>query len=140
MNDEEERKNVPSPRAPVHTPGPWVVVAHPGGTRRRGDAVVAPESPDRFGDVTVGYAGPLVAETLTPEDARLIAAAPEMLAALEGVEKWRTDLGDLLEFSTSWIHDSTEWASNENLGPKWQALWNAWPNVKALISKARGNE
>lgn len=41
---------------------------------------------------------------------------------------WR-DLGELLTFSEKWIHDATEWESNDVLGPRWQALWHAWPTT-----------
>jgi len=60
----------------THTPGPWTYV----------------ESPDCAGDFQIGphpgWAGGTVAEsTTTVDDARLIAAAPEMLAELHSLRE-----------------------------------------------------
>jgi hypothetical protein len=65
-----------------HTPGPWTVVAD--------DMVYAfPPSTDPEA-IAVGYANDaqLIAEVSIVEDARLIAAAPDLLAVLVKYHEW----------------------------------------------------
>lgn len=66
----------------AHTPGPWVVVkseAHAGN----------PESVRvDIHSLGVAYSPAHVASDIMPEDARLIAAAPEMLDVLRDVLDW----------------------------------------------------
>ena len=72
-----------------HTPGPWCL-----DITRDGDGdvvrVVQEEStahPYHIAEV-YGHGGDAVTDTQRMRDARLIAAAPEMLEALETIEKW----------------------------------------------------
>jgi hypothetical protein len=71
-----------------HTPGPWTVVAD--------DTVYAfPPSTDPKA-IAAGYANDaqLIAEVSVAEDARLIAAAPDLLEAMEAVsDEWDAYIG-----------------------------------------------
>lgn len=79
-----------------HTPGPWNVEKCRYGfavyASKTGDAVVKTEDAEgRYGAIDNGA------------DARLIAAAPELLAALEGMEKWASSIHDGYPPSTASI-------------------------------------
>lgn len=72
-----------------HTPGPWIVSRF--SPLRRGWTAVHGD-PEQDGWT-------LVAEAQTERDARLIAAAPDMLAALEEVESYFDDRADVVDGS-----------------------------------------
>jgi hypothetical protein len=78
-----------------HTPGPWNVEKCRYGFAvyaKTGDAVVKTEDVEgRYGAID------------NEADARLIAAAPELLAALEGMEKWASSIHDGYPPSTASI-------------------------------------
>jgi hypothetical protein len=61
-----------------HTPGPWRI-------GKQGGSVVADIPIPEIGgsDCIEYYGGHLVAESITPSNAKLIAAAPDMLEALQ---------------------------------------------------------
>ena len=62
-----------------HTPGPWLVMSG--------------AYEDRFTEIVTEPGGPLIARVFT-DDARLIAAAPDLLAALERIAAGTLDLPD----------------------------------------------
>ncbi len=44
------------------------------------------------------------------------------------------DTMDLIELSTKWLNDATQWGEDERLGPMWEAIYarrNALDAVKA---------
>lgn len=65
-----------------HTPGPWGVIDNGGDVRP--EAIYAPEA----GGYIVATTWAIVREPQRKANARLIAAAPELLAALEKCEAW----------------------------------------------------
>ena len=74
---------------PRPTPGPWRYVVL-GRTKRRVEmgAVVADSSTRPGSDEDVQhYGGHMVCESVSPVNARLIAAAPDLLEALDALEK-----------------------------------------------------
>ena len=97
----------------VHTPGPWFVTLAAGGTGRP-QIVRAVDS--RVQDIVCQRGG-----ALTPENARLIAAAPELLAALK-------ELIDAGQFAVDSCDDI---AIMLRLG-------QATDNARAVIAKAEG--
>ena len=40
---------------------------------------------------------------------------------------WSLDIAALIEFSSKWIHDSTLWDNDDELGPRWQGIWSRAP-------------
>lgn len=92
---------------PKHTPGPWYVVYSP---KKRPGTFIR----DRVDHLEISYCNS--AETSRPEaDARLIAAAPDMLAGLEAVET-------ALEYQTPDTEDDRELLEK----------------IKRALTKARG--
>lgn len=68
----------------THTPGPWQV----SGGRSRIDAYGHTVGPDGFGIACVFYSDQTTAEHIASlADARLIAAAPDLLKALNALER-----------------------------------------------------
>lgn len=68
--------------SPTHTPGPWSI-------GRQGWCVIADhpiEAGPRGADDVEYYGGHLICESVTPNNARLIAAAPELLEMLQSIE------------------------------------------------------
>jgi len=86
----------------THTPGPWYTCSKPDSLQ---------------GLVSAENTGKTVALTYDPKDAPLVAAAPELLAVLEGVIQLWDDL---------YCHESD---------PGEQEVWG---RVRALIAKAKG--
>jgi hypothetical protein len=72
-----------------HTPGPWRI-------GKQGGSVVADTPVPEMGgsDSLDYYGGHLIAESITPSNAKLIAAAPELLDVVRRCELW---LGTLPE-------------------------------------------
>ncbi|MCP4468895.1 MAG: hypothetical protein GY813_19380 [Halieaceae bacterium] len=84
----------------THTPGPWRVGSNP-------SAIVHGPAPasDSTDITSIAYGGQLVAESVfVAADATLIAAAPEMLAALENLAK-RIDSASGAGILTAGQHD-----------------------------------
>lgn len=90
-----------------HTPGPWVLDEYKEGlyfdVRRRWDSNVTPGNSDTYGSgegahiTGISYGGPGAVPTRAQAEAngRLIAAAPDLLAALERIAVWDFNiLGD----------------------------------------------
>lgn len=66
---------------PKFTPGPWRVGKH-------GSVVSDAPVPEVHGsDAIEYYGGHVICETITPSNARLVAASPELLEALSGLLK-----------------------------------------------------
>lgn len=118
--------------AGAHTPGPWKAVAHGGHSTvvsmaepSRNDNRIPPYAYDEKRGYSVGY--PFVDEQketrldfvcFSHTDARLIAAAPELLDALIHIEEY-------------WNRDQNETAMAD-------ALWHIIETASAAIAKARG--
>lgn len=62
-----------------HTPGPWAITDH----NEAGDFYIGRTDAPEYVAIVTG--GPFLAAEITQANARLIAAAPEMLAALEAI-------------------------------------------------------
>ena len=120
-----------------HTPGPWQI------GKNFGSVVCDTPVPGiRGSDDTEYYGGHLIAESVTEANARLIAAAPELLEALHiqhacgapakanlydegGVEGWH------------WTHpDGREWTA----AGAWDEAPPMHPVVRAAIAKATGEQ
>ncbi|MCE1001859.1 hypothetical protein [Pseudomonas sp. NMI1173_11] len=91
-----------------HTPGPWRVGRH--SSEVIADMPADPPFRGMTDDCVKHYGGYLVAESCAADDARLIAAAPELLEALENLEN---DCGQIPD--------------------------HAWELIQSAIAKARGN-
>lgn len=79
-----------------HTPGPWII-------GKIGGTVISENIPEQFKDLKTGhidseyYGGFLIAESiLTKKDAKLIAAAPDLLDACQSVME--SPRGETLSF------------------------------------------
>jgi hypothetical protein len=55
------------------------------------------------------------------------ARVAELEAAYAKALVWSHDIVDVINFSSRWIHDSTLWEGDEELGPKWQDIWDRAP-------------
>ena len=106
--------NTPMDKAPIQTPGPWAIE---GFTRAGGKTnVIISYGVNCYGDGPENYV--CEARGVTLKDARLIAAAPELLAALQELHL-RTVIG-------------TEDQRHDALKKAWAAI------LKATITKATG--
>lgn len=83
-NNPEQPASPGAPSAPsAHTPGPW----------RWDRGIVPPDGPERYADIYVDSGDTIIAHfnDLVPEglaNARLIAAAPELLALAQSLQRW----------------------------------------------------
>ena len=88
-----------------HTPGPWSVRTTRGKPVRYDGKWLVDGPTGLRSDVTGEKVGPPVADVhLSHEDARLIAAAPELLATLEDMAAW-TDEGVTVEDLANWMRE-----------------------------------
>lgn len=95
-----------------HTPGPWTMAHHEG----------LP-----YADVTGPPRGKAIAHDMLPADARLIAAAPEMLEVLR-------DMADTLQ----WLQDSGNLKSPIEPHPYGLGIMAVKQKARAAIRKATG--
>jgi len=109
-----------------HTPGPWIVERENGETHVRTDDIdgwYVATCPEQPGD------GDAI------DNARLIAAAPDLLAALEAM---RYRLIDAIEDSGYSVSGPTNWNAEPGF-PKWVASARADLAIaQAAIAQARG--
>jgi len=87
-----------------HTPGPWKI--------GKGSFVIAdsPAPGIRGSDMIEYYGGHLICESVSEENAYLIAAAPDLLESLEGIvsastDKWETSYADFKEQFMPWAQN-----------------------------------
>jgi len=113
--------------AAQHTPGPWMAAARPSSVA--GLPVVAQPSGRSIASVTFFHLGEAFAnhDRESQANARLIAAAPDLLAALETVHDYASDVarGDMI--CPGYSGDLRAMAT-EDLA-----------RIKAAIAKARGH-
>ena len=104
-----------APAKATHTPGPWRIGSHGG---------IVADFPIAHGvkgtDDTAYYGGYLICETVAPCNQPLIAAAPDLLAALERAEEA--------------LWPSVEGETEESCHPQ---IWDAYHGALAAIAKAR---
>ena len=78
----------------THTSGPWTVTGPgPYDTESRVTLTVAQDSPTKTQVALVGNAPALMTRAEAEANARLIAAAPELLQALKTITKWADETG-----------------------------------------------
>lgn len=99
-----------------HTPGPWTAKLEGGtmaikGMRNGGLCNIARDLWDEDNEPELDE---------VDANARLIAAAPELLAALRGLAQWVSDNHAYEE----WLNDNEEWQSYDDL-PEMQAAYEA---------------
>jgi hypothetical protein len=56
--------------------------------------------------------------------AELEAENERLKARLADYEALVSNYEDVIETSSKWLHDSTQWYGDEYLAPKWQDLWD----------------
>lgn len=124
--------NAPVAKQTAHTPGPWKVMPCPvhGGKHPYHDQrwIAAAETQIEFGATPEDWrceTGSLICEMRdgAPENARLIAAAPELLAAL-------TEIAELAEKGAIMIHETGK--------PTWSLVDAVSSIARAAIAKATG--
>ncbi len=73
-----------------------------------------------------GHAPDCAEYALEREDRlRALEAENEALKAkVAGYDALIMSYEDVIEYSSKWLHDSTQWQSDETLAPKWRALWD----------------
>lgn len=105
-----------------HTPGPWTVRGH----------AIEHDFPETDETMVVGYVednGPSGPEAAA--NARLIAAAPDLLAALESFELYPLIAGIEGHHATSNCNDSGQWQLVE-------AYYRQLESIRAAIAAAKG--
>lgn len=112
-------KNTNQTPAVGHTPGPWSIVGHAFPGLNREDRPLI----DACGDTLGVVRGSGVVASIRDANARLISAAPDLLAAceelLDGIERWDEAMSKLVDVSKL---------------PKWAGKDRA----RAAIAKAKG--
>lgn len=115
-----------------HTPGPWRVGETFG-------AIVSdsPVSGIRGSDNVEAYGGHLIAESVAQQNRALIAAAPELLAALQDFEIEECPSCN----GTGKEHGTDEHNGCHRCGGAGEVLRGGWPaHVRAAIAKAQAAE
>jgi len=82
-----------------HTPGPWTAVLDSGIDHlivTNGVTIASTSYETHNGDI---FQKPVISKQTAKDNANLLAAAPEMLEVLEGIEKWQN--GEDNEFHTT---------------------------------------
>lgn len=108
----------------AHTPGPWRV-------GRRGSVVADSPVPQISGsDAVEYYGGHLIAESITPSNAALVAAAPDFYGALT-----IADIDQIIEAIENFVMGPGE---DPELDAIWQPYIDKLNVLRAAILKAEG--
>ena len=91
----------------THTPGPWVSLGNPGENRVIYSGTKAEVAAGSTGcDRVAVVRGSDVVDSVAEANARLIAAAPELLAAIEHVFEAAEDCGDMNDIDWNMLRDA----------------------------------
>ena len=116
-----------------HTPGPWMI--YDDGDDEDSSDIINVWIDDRDGGEKYDIAAMLLDRPVGERkaNARLIAAAPDLLAALEGLVGWFGLYGYLL-------HTAFDSGEIDESQLDWLGLHKVLDNATAAIAKARGGE